>query len=101
MEKHEKGFSLIIVLFAVVIFSVMGLSLFTLNYINAKQINLTKDELLATDLAEMGIIYYETLYSEHSFTTLNSAIEDAKKRLKMKTKEKSLEKQSLLILKIY
>ncbi|MEK3764348.1 type IV pilus modification PilV family protein [Solibacillus sp. FSL K6-4121] len=88
MEKHEKGFSLIIVLFAVVIFSVMGLSLFTLNYINAKQINLTKDELLATDLAEMGIIYYETLYSEHSFTTLNSAIEDAKKKIEDENKRK-------------
>ena len=88
MAKQEKGFSLIIVLLAVVIFSVMGLSLFTLNYSNAKQISLTKDELLATNLAEMGIIYYETLYSEHSFTILNSAIEEVKKKIEYENKGK-------------
>lgn len=81
MKKNEKGFSLVVVLFAIVIFSTIGLSLFTLNFNNTKQINITKEQLVATDLAEMGIIYYETLFTEHSYNILNKAIENARTKI--------------------
>lgn len=81
MKSKEKGYSLIVVLFAIVIITTLGLSLFTLNINNAKQINLTKEELVATDLAEMGIIYYETLFTEHSFTFLNNAIQKVENQI--------------------
>lgn len=88
MKKNETGFSLVVVLFAVVLFSTIGLSLFTLNFNNAKQIKITKEQLVATDLAEMGIIYYETLFTEHSFNIFNEAIENTKNYIERENQKK-------------
>lgn len=94
MKIKEEGYSLIVVLFAIVIITTLGFSLFTLNTNNAKQINLTKEELVATDLAEMGIIYYETLFTEHSFIVLNTAIQKAENQINIENdgKKKNEEK---------
>lgn len=54
MLQEEKGSTLITVLLIIVVFSVIGLSLISLNVTNAKQGTLTRNNLQATNLAEMG-----------------------------------------------
>ncbi|MGE7983189.1 type IV pilus modification PilV family protein [Solibacillus sp. NPDC093137] len=93
MKTNEKGFSLVIALFVIVIFTTIGLSLITLNFTNTKQINLTKEQQVATDLAEIGIIYYETLYTEHSFNVLNDAIKNTIKHIETLNKSKNPDAQ--------
>lgn len=93
MKTNEKGFSLVVTLFVIVIFTTIGLSLMTLNFTNTKQINLTKEQQVATDLAEIGIIYYETLYTEHSFNVLNDAIKNTIKNIETLNKSKNPDAQ--------
>lgn len=69
-NNKEHGFSLVLVLFTIVLFSVIGLSLFTLTNSSAKQVNKTQTQLEITDVAEMGITYFETIFTEHFYKVL-------------------------------
>lgn len=57
--KNEKGMALITVILIFTVFSVLGLVIFSSIMTNMKQITKTEESVQATDLAEMGIVYYK------------------------------------------
>lgn len=59
IEQNEKGMALISVLMVIIIFIIIGSVVINLAVTNSKQISKTEQSLLAEDLAEMGISYYQ------------------------------------------
>ncbi len=57
--KNDKGMALITVILIFTIFSVLGLVIFSSIMTNMKQITTTEAKVQATDLAEMGVVYYK------------------------------------------
>jgi type II secretory pathway pseudopilin PulG len=59
--KNEKGMALITVILIFTVFSLLGLVIFSSITSNMKQISKTEENVQATDLAEMGVMYYRTV----------------------------------------
>jgi hypothetical protein len=81
MLKEEKGSTLITVLLIIVVFSVIGIGLIGLNVTNAKQATNTRNNLQATNLAEMGT----SQLREEVFTKLLSTAYQNKTLSEIKT----------------
>lgn len=63
--KSQNGYALLLILLMIVLFSVIGLSLFTININNSKQVSVTKQDMQAIDIAEMGAVQYkDALYGK-------------------------------------
>ncbi|MEH7381979.1 hypothetical protein V7138_16075 [Bacillus sp. JJ1533] len=58
--KNEQGMSLVVVLLILTVISVLGLAVMGASMNNMKQISKTESDIKTTDIAEMGIVYYET-----------------------------------------
>lgn len=72
--NNEKGYTLLTVILMMVLMTTFGLVLASAALNTAKQNNITEEEAQVTDLAEMGVTYFETEF-----------------RLKLKTRLKELE----------
>jgi Tfp pilus assembly protein PilE len=58
--KNERGMTLVIVLLTIVVFSVLGLAVISASVNNVKQVTKAESDIKTTDIAEMGVQYYET-----------------------------------------
>ncbi|MEH7239004.1 hypothetical protein [Bacillus sp. JJ1562] len=58
--KNEQGMSLVVVLLILTVISVLGLAVMGASINNMKQISKTESNIKTTDIAEMGVVYYET-----------------------------------------
>lgn len=72
--KNEHGIALVIVLLMITVFSIIGMAIISLSISNTKQVQTTKQEMQAVDLAEMGVIYYKNAFIQNASAELQSAI---------------------------
>ncbi|MGJ7912311.1 hypothetical protein [Neobacillus sp. LXY-1] len=63
--KREKGYALVLVLIIISIVMIVGLSLGGIGLTNRAQLNKTDSRNKATDLAEMGVTYYQPIVSTY------------------------------------
>lgn len=73
--KNEKGYALVLVLIIITLSMILGLALSGAVLTTNKQVNKTDNLNKATDLAEMGITYYQT--------AINSLISDTQAAIKV------------------
>jgi hypothetical protein len=57
---NERGMTLIVVLLVMTVFTIIGLSVIGASLSNMKQVTKTDADVKSTDIAEMGILYYES-----------------------------------------
>ncbi|MEH7384537.1 PilX N-terminal domain-containing pilus assembly protein [Bacillus sp. JJ1521] len=58
--KNEQGMTLVVVLLILTVISILGLAVMGASLTNMKQISKTESNIITTDIAEMGVVYYET-----------------------------------------
>jgi len=58
--KNEQGMALVVVLLILTVFSILGLAVMGASINNMKQVSKTETNIKTTDIAEMGILYYES-----------------------------------------
>ncbi len=71
--RNQNGTALIVVLLIITVFFVLGLSIISSALSNTRQVNNTEKEMQAVDLAEMGIIYFQTAV-ENAYKEVNKDI---------------------------
>lgn len=58
--KNERGMALVMVLLILTVFSICGLAVMGASINNMKQATKSESDIVKTDIAEMGVVYYET-----------------------------------------
>ncbi|MGP1909375.1 type II secretion system protein [Metabacillus sp. JX24] len=62
--KNERGMTLVAVLLIMTMFSILGLAVMAASINNMKQVSKSEFDVKQTDIAEMGVVYYETQLKE-------------------------------------
>ena len=68
----KVGMTLVIVLLTITVFSVLGLAAVSASVTNMKQVSKVESDIKTTDIAEMGIQYYQTQLNEFLLSELNN-----------------------------
>ncbi|WP_078413936.1 hypothetical protein [Priestia abyssalis] len=84
--KNEKGYTLLTVLLMIVLITTFGLVLANAAFNTAKQNNITEEDVQVTDLAEMGITYFETEFRTKLKVHLED-LEEERQRLREEARE--------------
>ncbi|MBP3038241.1 hypothetical protein J9303_01825 [Bacillaceae bacterium Marseille-Q3522] len=92
MLKQEKGHSLLVVLLVVTVFSILFLTIMGASIHHAKQITYTEREGQAVSLAEMGIVFYQTII-ENEWKVAKAEIEE---QLKADLMHQSFSEEALI-----
>jgi Tfp pilus assembly protein PilE len=76
--KSERGMTLVVVLLTIVVFSVLGLAVVGASVNNVKQVRKAEADIQTTDIAEMGVQYYQTLLNDYFHDLISTKKSDYK-----------------------